>query len=57
LTLYDLLTDSSCLPAIKAEFSELTARHPYRPFLDRDAKPPLGFYASVMEKYRNKLTP
>ncbi len=57
LTLYDLLTDSACLPAIKAEFAELTARHPYKPFLDRDAKPPLGFYTDIMEKYRNKLKP
>jgi aminobenzoyl-glutamate utilization protein B len=57
LTLYDVLTDSACLPAIKSEFAELTARHPYRPFLDRDAKPPLGFYASIMEKYRHKLRP
>ena len=57
LSIYDLLTDSAYLPAIKAEFAELAARHPYRPFLHRDTKPPLGFYASIMEKYRNKLHP
>ena len=57
LTLYDLLTDPVHLHAIKAEFSELTARRPYHPFLPKDAKPPTGFYAPLMEKYRDQLHP
>ena len=55
LTIYDLLTDDSLLAKIKTEFSELTRRRPYTPFLLKEARPPFGFYAEAMEKIRRQL--
>lgn len=49
---FDLLTDPFALAKIREEFSELTAKRPYRSFLPEDAQPPLGFYEALMEKYR-----
>jgi aminobenzoyl-glutamate utilization protein B len=55
LTVYDLLTDSRILKKIKAEFSQLKRRRPYKSFLSPGAKPPHGFYKEMMVKYRQKL--
>ena len=55
LTVYDLLTDPNVLKQIKAEFFRLKHQRPYKPFLPRGAKPPLGFYKNMMAKYRKEL--
>ena len=57
LTIYDLLIDANHLSKIKTEFADLTRQRPYKSFLPADAKPPLGFYTHIMEKYRSKLLP
>jgi hypothetical protein len=46
-TVYDLLTRPEWLPKVKADFDELAHRHPYRPFIPHDYKPPLDFYAGA----------
>jgi len=55
LTVYDLLTDNRSLKKIKAEFSQLKRRRPYKPFLPPGTKPPHGYYKDMMDKYRKEL--
>lgn len=48
---YNLLTKLELLVKIKAEFEELSKKRPYKTFLPDDGEPPLGWNASLMEKY------
>lgn len=55
LTVYDLLSEKRLLEKIRSEFKRLKSRRPYKPFLPPEAEPPCGFYADLMDKYRQKL--
>jgi aminobenzoyl-glutamate utilization protein B len=50
-TAIDLLTRPETLAATKAEFTEYSKKHPYKPFLPADAKPPLDMNAELMKQF------
>ena len=54
-TAYDLIKKPELLTQIKKEFDEQSKKRPYRTYLPDDAEPPLGWNASLMEKYRNEM--
>jgi aminobenzoyl-glutamate utilization protein B len=54
-TAHDLLTKPAYLKKIKNEFKSLNRQRPYKAFLPKDAKPPLGWNTALMEKYRKEL--
>lgn len=54
-TAYDLLTQPTALAKIREEFKVLSRQRPYRSFLPRGAKPPLGWNAALMEKYSKEM--
>ena len=54
-TAYDLLTKPAYLKKIKKEFKALNKERPYKAFLPRNAKPPLGWNTALMEKYRKEM--
>ncbi|MFC1957714.1 amidohydrolase [Chloroflexota bacterium] len=54
-TTYDLLKKPELLAQIKNEFEESSREWPYKTFLPDDAEPPLGWNASLMEKYRTEM--
>ena len=54
-TVYDLIIKPELLTQIKKEFEELSKKRPYRTLLPDNAEPPLGWNASLMEKYRTEM--
>ncbi len=54
-TTYDLLTKPELLRQIKQEFAESSQKNPYQSYLPADAKPPLGWNAALMTKYRGEM--
>ena len=54
-TAYDLMTKPQRLAMIRVEFEDLARKRPYKTFLTDDAKPPLGWNADLMEKYRGEM--
>jgi aminobenzoyl-glutamate utilization protein B len=54
-TTYDLLTKPEFLVHIRKEFEDNSKKRPYKTFLPDDAKPPLGWNASLMGKYRGEM--
>lgn len=55
MTAYDLLTKPDVVKEIKKEFAALAKERPYKPFLPKNADPPLGWNTALMEKYRTAL--
>lgn len=51
----DLITKPDLLNAVKAEFAEYSADHPYKTFLPEGARPPLELNRELMEKYRKAM--
>jgi len=54
-TALDLFTQPELLEAIKMEFAEYSAEHPYNSFLPEGAEPPLDLNRELMERYREIL--
>ncbi|MGD2295145.1 MAG: peptidase dimerization domain-containing protein, partial [Candidatus Aminicenantes bacterium] len=48
----DLLTQPEELKKIHAEFEAYSEKHPYKPFLPEDVKPPLDLNEELMKKWR-----
>jgi aminobenzoyl-glutamate utilization protein B len=55
LTTYDLLTKPEVLAKIQKEFAASSKKNPYQSYLPADAKPPLGWNAALMAKYRGEM--
>ncbi len=55
MTAYDLLTQPDIIRIIKREFNALAKERPYKPFLPKNAEPPIGWNTALMEKYRQGL--
>lgn len=51
-TAIDLLTKPEVLEALKKEFREYSAEHPYESLLPEGAEPPLDLNKELMDKYR-----
>ena len=54
-TTYDLLTQLDLLAKIRNEFEKFSKEQPYKTFLPDTAEPPVGWNASLMEKYRGEM--
>jgi aminobenzoyl-glutamate utilization protein B len=50
-TAIDLLTRPEVLTSIKEEFAAYSKKHPYKPFLPADARPPLDMNADLMKQF------
>ncbi len=55
LTVLDLLTKKDLLQAVKDEFEETAAKHPFIPYLPEDAMPPLEWHREEMDAVRSLL--
>jgi len=56
-TALDLFTQPDVASAIRKEFEDYSAKHPYQSFLPPDARPPLDFYDKLMSLYRPMMEP
>ena len=54
-TALDLFTQPELLEAIKKEFAEYSATHPYNSFLPEGAQPPLDLNKELMDRYRDAI--
>jgi hypothetical protein len=48
----DLLTRPKELKKLRDEFEAYVKEHPYKPFLPKDAEPPLDLNEELMKKWR-----